>query len=375
MMKKKILIFYISKYSGHYHAAMAIEEALLARWPDDAEVEKINALDYTNPILGRIINRIYLRIIKKRPEIWGNMYDNPEVLKKTRRAREALHKFNMSKIKRLVKRKKPDIILCTQAFPCGMVADFKKVTGSKLKLIGVLTDHAPHSYWLFDEVDFYVTPDEKTAAALYEKGISRDRIKAYGIPVGLKYRKRRDRRKIIKELDISDKKPTLLVMGGSQGLGAIEQAVKSLSRDKDHDYQLLVVAGKNRKLLSRLSRSKVVRSNPGIKLFSFVENIEELMEVSDVIITKAGGMTTAEALAKGLPMIIVDPIPGHERLNADYLVGEGAAVEIKDYDEMHRIINRLFDSRETIAKMRSRAESIAKPDSALDIARLAILGK
>lgn len=374
-MKKKILIFYISKFSGHYHAAMAIEEAFAERWPDDSDVEKINALDYTNPILGRLINRIYLRIIKKRPEIWGNMYDNPEVLKKTRKAREALHKFNMSKIKRLMERKKPDVVICTQAFPCGMVADYKKSTGSKVKLIGVLTDYAPHSYWLFDEVDYYVTPDEKTASLLSGKGVPAGKIKAFGIPVGLRYRKRRDRRRIISELGISDRKPTVLVMGGSQGLGAIEQAVKSLSKDEDHEYQLLVVTGKNRKLLSRLSRSKAVSSNPSIKLFSFVENIDELMEVSDMIITKAGGMTTAEALAKGLPMIIVDPIPGHERMNADRLVGEGVAAEIRDFNEMHRGINRLFDSRETLARMKSRAESIAKPDSALDIARLALLGK
>lgn len=374
-MKKRILIFYISKYSGHYHAASAIEEAFLERCGEEAEVEKINALDYTNPILGRIINRIYLRIIKKRPYIWGNMYDNPEVLEKTKKARAALHKFNKAKIKRLIDKKKPDIIICTQAFPCGMVADYKKNTGSSLKLIGILTDHAPHSYWLFDEVDFYVVPDEKTAAVMQAKGVPHEKVKALGIPVSLRFRPKGDRRRVLKDLGFSERKPVILVMGGSQGLGAIEEAVRSLSLDDRHGYQLIVVTGKNKKLFSRLSRAKHVKDKHGIRIFSFVENISDLMEASDVIMTKAGGMTTAEALAKGLPMIIVDPIPGHERLNADYFVNEGVAVEIKDYSEMHRTINQLFDSRETLYKMGEKAKAISKPDSALDIARLALAGK
>ncbi len=372
-MRKKVLIFYISKYSGHYHAARAIEEAFSHIHPR-AEVEKINTLDYTNPILGRIINGAYLQVIKKRPHIWGQMYDNPEVLKKTKKAREVLHRFNMSKIRRLMKKKMPSVVICTQAFPCGMVADYKRAVSSDLKLIGVLTDHAPHSYWLFDEVDYYVVPDETTAAAMNKKGIPMEKIKVLGIPVSPKFKIHCERRKTLKAMGLSERCPTILIMGGSQGLGAIEVAVRSILADADHGYQLIVVTGKNKKLFSKLSGLAKAGAGEKMRVLSFVENIDELMAASDVIITKAGGMTTAEAMTKDLPMIIVDPIPGHERLNADYLVREGAAIEISDYGEIHTAVNRLFDSGKLLGDMRKRAKALSNPDSAENVAKLALAG-
>ena len=372
-MREKVLIFYISKHSGHYHAAKAIEEAFLNIHPR-AEVEKINMLDYTNPILGRIINKAYLQVIKKSPHIWGQMYDNPEVLKKTKKAREVLHKFNMSKIRRLMKKKRPSVVICTQAFPCGMVADYKRAAAVNLKLIGVLTDRAPHSYWLFDEVDYYVVPDKTTAEAMSKKGVPAAKIKILGIPVSPKFKIHCERRKTLKAMGLSDRCPTILIMGGSQGLGAIETAVRSLLTDEDRAYQLIVVTGKNKKLFSKLSSLAKTRSGEKIRILSFVENIDELMTASDVIITKAGGMTTAEALAKDLPMIIVDPIPGHEQMNADHLVREGAAIEIGDYSEIHPAINRLFSSDAILGAMRKKAKSISMPDSAENIAKLALAG-
>lgn len=373
LMRKRVLIFYISKYSGHYHAAKAIEEAFLNIHPR-AEVEKINALDYTNPVLGRMINRAYLHVIKKRPQIWGRMYDNPEVLKKTKKAREVLHRFNMSKIMRLMEKKRPSVVICTQAFPCGMVADYKKAASSDLKLIGVLTDHAPHSYWLFDEVDYYVVPDGTTAEMMNNKGIPMEKIKVLGIPVSPKFKDHCERRKTLKDMGLSERCPTILIMGGSQGLGAIEAAVRSVSADTDHGYQLIVVTGKNKKLFSKLSG--LAKTGPGknIRVLSFVDNIDALMAASDVIITKAGGMTTAEALTKDLPMIIVDPIPGHERMNADYLIREGAAIEISDYTEIHSAVNRLFGSDTLLGDMRKRAKALSSPDSAENIAKLALAG-
>jgi processive 1,2-diacylglycerol beta-glucosyltransferase len=372
-MRKRVLIFYISKYSGHYQAAKAIEEALM-KSGTPVDVEKINALDYTNPILGRIINRAYLHVIKRRPEIWGNMYDNPSVLKKTRMAREALHRFNMTKIKRLVEKKRPDVILCTQAFPCGMVADFKKATGSDLKLIGVLTDRAAHSYWLFDDVDHYIVPDDDTASVMKAKGVSENKIKVFGIPVSPEFKVPHDRRRVMKELGFSEKYSTILIMGGSQGLGAIEEAVKTLGSDETHHYQLIVVTGKNKKLFSRLTRIASGKKLKNVKVLSFVENISELMEASDIIITKAGGMTTSEALVKKLPMIIVDPIPGHERMNTDYLIRKGAAIEISDYGQMYETINRVFDTSGMLDGMRSSAAELSKPDSAKDLAKLVLSG-
>lgn len=370
-MSRKVLIFYMSKLSGHFHAACAIEKGL-NEVAGDIRIEKINAGSYTNPILEKIINKAYIEVIKKKPELWGRMYDNPEVMKKTQKARDALHKFNMTKMKKLIEDRAPDVVFCTQAFPCGMMADYKRTSGEALLLIGVLTDHAPHSYWLYDEVDYYIVPSEETGRVLEEKGVPAKKIKAYGIPVDPKFRRRHDVRRIKKDLGFRGRSPVILVMGGSQGLGAVEEVVRTFSADAGNDYQLLVVTGSNKKLYRRLRRFCEKKGGENLCVLPYVGNIDELMEASDLIITKPGGMTIAEALVKKLPMLIVDPIPGHERMNTDYLVKKGTAIEVKDYKHIYREINRLLGSEGVLDRMRNNIEKLVKPDSALDIAKLAV---
>ncbi len=370
-MKKKILIFYISEHSGHFYAASAIEKGLMEVGGESVEVEKINAFGYTNPVLEKIINKAYLEVIKKKPDIWGKIYDNPDVVNKTRKAREALHTFNMAKIERLLEEQSPAAIFCTQAFPCGMIADYKRARGRKTPLIGVLTDNAAHSYWLSDEVDIYVVPFEETARALERKGVPYGKIRVYGIPVDPRFRARRDTRPIKRDLGLEDDAPTVLIMGGSQGLGAMEEVVASFLGDAGSRYQLLVVTGSNKKLYARLKRLSRGEVPNNIHILPYVENIDELMDLADVIVTKAGGMTMAEALVKKLPILVVNPIPGQERMNADYLVGKGAAVEIEDSARIREKLTELFDSEGALDRMKKSIERLAKPNSASDIARLA----
>ncbi|MBD3426004.1 MAG: glycosyltransferase [Candidatus Omnitrophica bacterium] len=370
-MNKRIIIFYISEYSGHFHAACAIESGL-RETKKDLNIEKVNALDYTNPILGKIINKAYLEIIKKKPELWGSIYDSPEVVKKTKKAREALHKYNMSKIRRLIEKHSPEAVFCTQAMPCGMVADYKRSCGKDVKLIGVLTDHAPHSFWIYDEVDVYAVPSDGTRDALAEKGVPREKIVITGIPVDPKFCAIHDPSEIRAKYGLEKDLPTVLIMGGSQGLGEMELIVKSLLKDESHDYQLIIVAGSNKRLYSRLKRLGQEENDKNMCVLSFDKNIEELMEVSQIIVSKAGGMTSAEAMVKHLPMLIVNPIPGHERMNTNYLTSSGAAVEVKDLARVPNKINELFDSKGALQRMRKKAEKLSRPESALEIAKLAL---
>jgi len=369
-MKKKILIFYISQYSGHFQAAKAIKGAF-SELEGDFEVEMINAFNYTNPVLGKLLTKTYIEVIKKKPDFWGNIYDNPDVLKKVVKARDMLHKFNSPKMKKLLDRVNPDIVYCTQAFPCGMIADYKSTSGKNVPLVAVLTDHAPHSYWVFNEVDTYIVPSDKTAGALEDKGCSPKKILNYGIPVDGKFKVNHTKGNIIKRHGLSADKPTVLIMGGNQGLGAIESIVKSFLEDEDRECQLLVITGKNKRLYSRIQKQVKGRTD-NVKVYSFVQNIEELMEISDLVITKAGGITTAEALAKKLPMLIVCPIPGQETMNTQFLVEEGAAVEVNETAKIYGVVKELFESRGRLEEMKKNAERIAKPDSALKIAELAL---
>jgi len=367
---KQVLMMYITRVSGHRQATVAIQQSLRELDPL-VRVPAVNGFGYTYPVLEKVVNGAYMSVIKRTPKVWDYMYDNPKIVKKSESIKNFLHKTSRDKIARLFSKYKPDTVVCTQAFPCGMIADHKISSESAIKLFGVLTDYAPHSYWVYDSIDGYFVPARDVGQRLVENGIPENRINDSGIPVNPKFTRLLNKGAIYERLGLDPGVPVILVMGGSQGLGAMEEAVRPFMKDAEHGYQLLVVAGSNRKLYNRLRRRNRKSENGHIKILSFVENIDELMEISDLIVTKAGGMTTAEALVKNLPILIVSPIPGHERMNADFLVDKGAAIEVSDHRRIYDETNRLFDSKGTLEGMRRDVEKISKPDSAIDTAKLA----
>src|SRR3989338_4475697 len=196
---KRVLLLYISEDSGHHCASLAIEHALHELDPT-VKTLNINSFNYTNPILEKIINRTYMGVVKRTPEIWDYLYDNPRVLRSTQRLREMIHKFNSAKLKTLLDEFRPDAIVCTQAFPCGMVADYKKSFDLDVPLIGVLTDFAPHSYWIYNNVDRYVVPSEETGKKLIENGIDPQKVAVFGIPIYPKFREAVNKEEVFKRL-------------------------------------------------------------------------------------------------------------------------------------------------------------------------------
>jgi len=358
---------YISEISGHRSAAIAIEKALKDLQPG-TEILNINAFNYTNPIAEKVVNRIYMSVIKSTPQIWEYLYDNPKVMEKISKLKKNLHNVNSPKFKILFDKFKPDAVICTQAFPCGMVADFKEVYNSNLPLIAVLTDYVPHAYWVYDKINYYITPCEEVTKQLMQKSVPLDKIKTFGIPFDNKFNKSLPRNEIIRKLKLKPDVPILLIMGGGQGLGPIKTIVKSLEKSKI-EFQELIVTGINKKLYKSLNK-KIAKCKKRILLFGFVDNINELMGVADIIITKPGGITTAEALTKGVPMIIVKPIPGQEANNSRYLTEKGVAIKIDKPKEITNAIETLLKNPEKLNAMRQATKDIAKPHSSIDTAKL-----
>ena len=195
---KRIILMYISEISGHHSATLAIEKALKILDPR-TEVLNINAFNYTNPISEKIVNRIYMGVIKRTPRIWEYLYDNPKVAKKIEKLKKNVHKFNSPKLKNLFDKFNPDAVVCAQAFPCGMVADFKQAYNSNLTLVAVLTDYIPHSYWIYDLVDYYITPAPEVTERLIKKGAPAEKIKTLGIPFDPKFNQPMPKHKIIQK--------------------------------------------------------------------------------------------------------------------------------------------------------------------------------
>lgn len=367
MSRKKALLMYISINSGHHKAALALEKALEILDPS-VEVLSINSLNYTNPLVEKVINKTYMGVIKNRPEVWEYLYDNPKVFRNISKLRDLIHRFNSGKLKTLLDDFEPDVIACTQAFPCGIVADYKASFGLDIPLIGVLTDCAPHSYWVFDSVDYYVVHSEATMNKLIENGISRERIRIFGIPIDPKFANKLNAGSIMTKLGIDKSIPTILIMGGGQGLGPIAEMVFSLNKIS-RPIQMLIVAGTNGRLFKWLeSRSRNFRMHSFI--FGYASNIDELMSIATLIITKPGGLTISEAMSKSLPMVIIRPIPGQEAKNTEYLLKEGVAVKADSPRDAGILTEALLNQPAKLEQMRQNARKIAKPNSAIEIAKL-----
>jgi processive 1,2-diacylglycerol beta-glucosyltransferase len=360
---------YISEVSGHRNAALAIEKAVRILAPN-TEILNINAFNYTNPVAEKVTNSIYMSIIKVAPKIWDYLYDNPKIAKRVERTKKKIHQANSPKLKKLFDKFNPDLVICTQAFPCGMVADYKNTYGSNLPLVAVLTDYVPHSYWIYDEVNCYITPSEDVGVKLVNKGVLVDRVKSFGIPFDPKFSDMLDREKLFRKYKLNPGVPTVLIMGGGQGLGPIKTIVRELERVSS-GIQEIVVAGTNKKLYKSLKR-KIKKYKNKILLFGYAQQINELMHLADIVVSKPGGVTTSEVLAKGKPMIIIKPLPGQEANNTKYLTEKGAAIKLDKPKKISLIIDDLISNPYKLNRLSEAAKKIGKPNSSLDIARFVL---
>ncbi len=367
MQTKRVLLLHISNISGHRSASLAIEKAIKIISPE-TQTLTLNAFNYTYPKGEKIINAFYMFMIKRLPFVWAHLYDNPFWVKKSQGLKNTIHNLNLPKLESLFNMFKPDVICTTQAFPCGIVADFKRIKNSHIPLVAVLTDFVPHSYWIYDTVNYYITPSEEVNQRLIKKGIAPSQIKTLGIPFDIKFNRHLDSHEIRKRLNLKNDMLTILIMGGGQGLGPIKEIVEILNNIK-LNIQIIVVCGTNKKTYHCLKK-RIRNYKKRILLLGYAQNIEELMTASDLIITKPGGITCAEALSKGLPMIIVSPIPGQEANNTSYLVAHGAAIKIDKPYELVGMLNKLYNQPQKIRELSEAALRISKPNAARDIAQL-----
>ncbi len=362
---KRVLLLYISPRSGHHQASLAIEKALALYQPNVA-VRNIDALHYMNPFLERFIKKTYSGLIRTSPEVWDYLYDNPKVLRSTQKLRHLIHRFHSPKFQSLLDSFRPDVIACTQAFPCGLVSDLKKNGALSTPLVGILTDYLPHSYWIHDRIDYFVVPSDTAVERLSQNGIPPDRIRKFGIPVDPKFSANNKKGEIQKRYNLDPKLPTLLLMGGSSGLGPFRKLVRALEHSP-LKVQIFTVCGFNRRLYRSLKRREK-RFKKRMFVLGYTEEVDALMESADILITKPGGLSTSEALTKRLPMILLDPIRGQESSNADFLVGKGLALKAEDEEEAVELVEKLLAQPETREAMRRQAQRLIRPESANEIA-------
>jgi len=364
---KKIHIFHISEFGGHNKAAQNIKEALLYKNPQ-INVLSLNGFGYFYPRGEKIINSIYITVIKHFPHLWGKAYDRRKVVKVLTPYRKLINKFAFSRLDKLIIQHPPSCFVATQAFPCGLIADFKAKKGLNIPLVAIVTDYHPNRFWVHSLVDRYIVACQEAKNVLISEGISEDKIKILGIPISVKFLTTYPKTQISNELGFMSGLDTVLIMGGGLGIGPIKVIAKKLDALKQN-FQIIVICGWNKKLHNWFLRKETKFKKP-LFVFGYTEDIHKVMDFSDIIITKCGGITISEALAKGLCIITTHPIPGQEERNVQYLSKMKAVIEVKHSSEIGGVVGKLLLNKKEMYSLRERAKENSFIDSSLRIVDL-----
>jgi len=365
-----ILILHATAGAGHTRAAQAIAAALKAT---GREHRVVDTLECTSGLFRRMYVKSYIDIVQKAPELWGYLYEKSDVVasptSRRARARLAFDKFNSRRFKRLLDEVNPGVIVCTHFLPIELLSDLKGRGKYSVPVHAVVTDVSPHAFWVYPHIEHYHVATPSAARELARKGYPAKQISVTGIPVDPVFANRTPGAMARAKLGLLEK-PTVLLLSGGFGVGPMKQMLASFSETRD-DLSLVVVAGKNAQLEAECKALAATLPVP-IKVFGFVNNMHELMDAADLIVTKPGGLTTTEILAKGKPMALVAPIPGQEQRNAEYLLEEGAAVRLYDVADAAYYLQRWLSDAVRMRRMAASAQAIARPLAAQDIASMLV---
>lgn len=370
MKERFILILSASGGAGHLRAAEALHRAA-GESELPLRTENHDCLDFTSRVFKNLYAESYLSIVNRAPELWGYFYKLAEHRPYTKKG--LLKLFDQINYKRYLQsliKLRPDAILCTHFLPFISISHTARKAGLSSPFFAATTDFDVHQYWVDPIVEKYYVYHEESAWQLDSKGVQRSKIFVKGIPLMPEFRETVGKERVRSSLEIEENRFTLLILSGGFGVGRVEEVVKSVSEGLEkfpaQEFTLLVVCGKNERAQSQLSRVRYP-GNVHAKVFGFVKNIHQLMEASDLLISKSGGLTSAEAMAKSLPMIVIDPIPGQETRNADLIIEHGAGLRAINLPNLVFKLQRLIERPDILLTMRRSTAAIAKPNAAMEI--------
>jgi processive 1,2-diacylglycerol beta-glucosyltransferase len=372
--KPRVLLLSATSGAGHVRAAQALEKTFSAR--GDCFVEHIDALQYVSKLFQRIYDKAYISMVQRAPELMGVLYDRTDQPWQHPRRRLALDRLNTGPMIRLLKRIQPDLCVATHFLPAEIIAWLI----AKRKLLArnaiVVTDYDVHAMWLCRTVDRYYVAIDEAKEYLASIGVPREKILMTGIPVDPLFAAPVSRSDARKQLGLDATAIVILISAGGYGIGPVEQLVKDLLA-LQRPWQIVAIAGKSDKTKKRLEEiareaGKLQSSSPRLCAVGFTSDMDKYMAAADLMVGKAGGLTTSEALARALPLALIEPIPGQEERNADHLLEAGAAIRCNNLPAAAWKIAALLDDAKRLARMRDAARSLGKPGAATRIAEDAI---
>ena len=370
---KKVMIFYAAYGGGHLSAARSIKENIETNYTN-VEVKLVDCMEYVSKYVNKVTTKAYSEMAKKAPRTWGRVYWNSQKGPLAHISTTS-NKVLSIKLNTLLQDFQPDIIISTHPFGTQMCAYLKKSGKLNAKIATVMTDYAPHDQWLVFShyVDYYFVSHEGMKKQLHEKGIPNEKIFATGIPLSNKFLLKYDKTEILQSFGLAPDRKTVLFFGGGEfGLGKTQTFKIFKSFVECHEnIQIVAIAGKNPKMKENFENLVAeLGKQENVKILEYTNKVPELMSISDLVVSKPGGLTTTESLASGLPIVIINPIPGQEEENATYLEENKVAIWIRKNDNVEEILNDLFANPDKMQEMKIRARLIAKKNSTKDICKI-----
>lgn len=352
--------------SGHIRAGQAVGAALQSIDPK-ADIGYINVFDFFPSYIGQSILRAYLKILALFPQAYGMAYSWGNTSRLALFGRKLVSRVLARQMRTFLQAQRPDVIVCTHATPAGLAAELSGRGELTIPVVAVVTDFVVHRLWMYPEITHYCVASQALREQLAVHGISPQRSTASGIPVTAGFVAAHAASRT-RESFPGGAMPTVMIMGGGAGLLPIPEIVNSLDILTEK-IRIIAVCGSNRKLEACLSQMQKT-SKHCLHVYGFVNNIAELMAAADLLITKPGGLTAAEAMCCGLPMLLYRPIPGQEMENSKYLIAQGSALPVNAITELGVLVDKLLCEKEQLRQMRQNALVMGRPDAAERAARL-----
>jgi processive 1,2-diacylglycerol beta-glucosyltransferase len=372
-MSKRILVLSASVGAGHLRAAQAVELALRELDPS-AHVENHDVMKFTNGVSRRMYATSYLDLVNKVPHVLGYFYDlmdrPPSPQHKSDRLRRLVEKLNLRKFLKFLRAEPWDVVVNTHFLPAEMIAHLKRKGEFTSPQFTVTTDFETHRLWVNQPCEKYFTATEEGAAYLVHWGIPPETIEVTGIPIHPAFSRLPSRDECLTKHGLLGDRPMLLQLGGGFGVGPVEKIFRTLLAI-DVPLEIVVVAGRNEALREQLPKIEVP-SQHRAHVIGFTDVIHELMAVADLVVSKPGGLTTSETLASGAAMVVVNPIPGQESRNSDFLLEHGAAIKVNNTATLGHKLTELLRQPERLAKLKESARRLGKPSAAFEVARRAL---
>jgi processive 1,2-diacylglycerol beta-glucosyltransferase len=376
-MLKRVLLLSASAGAGHVRAAQALEKAFQEIGEasgEQREVQHLDVLNYTNKVFRNLYSKAYIDLVNKMPEVPGWFYDKLDKPWKNERRRLALDKLNTRPLVKLLRQYQPDLIVCTHFLPAEIVSWLRAKERLTSRQVIVVTDFDVHAMWLVHHYEHYFVAIDEARVYLEALGIPAEKITVSGIPIDPVFAQLKDKQKLRTKHGLSADRTTILLSAGGFGVGSVDALIAALM-PLQHRAQIVAICGRNDELKERLSR-EASQLKPDatvlVKPFGYTTEMDELMTASDLVLGKPGGLTTCEALAKGLVFVIVNPIPGQEERNSDHLLEAGVGIRSNNLPTLAYKLDRLLADPDRFATMQQNSRRMGRPNAAKEIVQYLI---